>query len=120
MNAPKPPKDWRADLVERIRALIHQADPQAVEEIKWRKPTNPAGVPTWSHHGLICTAETYKDKVKLTFAKGAALADPSSLFNASLEGNARRAVDLRVDDSLDADAFRQLVRAAVALNREGA
>jgi len=112
----KPAADWRAELVARVRALIRDADPDAVEEIKWRKPSNPAGVPTWSHDGLICTAETYKDKVKLTFARGAKLDDPHGLFNASLEGNARRAIDIGRGDALDANAFKALVRKAVALN----
>lgn len=112
----KTPTDWRGDLIASVRQLILEADPQAVEEVKWRKPTNPAGVPTWSHDGLICTAETYKDKVKLTFAKGATLADPDGLFNASLDGNARRAIDLGRDDMLDAVAFKALVRRAVGLN----
>ena len=108
--------DWRSAKLDRIRKLIHEADPQAVEDRKWRKPSNPAGVPTWSHAGLICTGETYKDKVKLTFAKGAALDDPKRLFNASLEGNTRRAIDIREGDSIDEDAFKALVRSAVALN----
>ncbi|MBZ0225756.1 MAG: DUF1801 domain-containing protein [Comamonas sp.] len=108
--------DWRTDLLARIRALIVQADPQAVEETKWRKPSNPAGVPAWSHSGLICTGETYKDKVKITFARGAALSDPSRLFNASLDGKVRRAIDLRQSDRLDEKAFQELVRAAAALN----
>ena len=112
--------DWRADMLARVRALIAEAAPQAVEERKWKKPSNPAGVPTWSDHGLLCTGETYKDKVKLTFAHGARLDDPQRLFNASLDGNARRAIDLRRDDELDPRAFAQLVRAAVALNRERA
>ena len=112
--------DWRADMLARVRALIAEAAPQAVEERKWKKPSNPDGVPTWSDHGLLCTGETYKDKVKLTFAHGARLDDPQRLFNASLDGNARRAIDLRRDDELDPRAFAQLVRAAVALNRERA
>jgi hypothetical protein len=109
-------KDWRSEKLDRIRKLIHEADPVAVEEIKWRKPSNPAGVPTWSHAGLICTGETYKDKIKLTFAKGAALDDPAHLFNASLDAGTRRAIDLREGDELDEAAFKTLVRAAVALN----
>ena len=108
--------DWRGDLLARIRALIEVADPDMVEEVKWRKPSNPAGVPVWSHGGIICTGETYKDKVKVTFAKGAALADPARLFNSSLEGNTRRAIDLLEGDKLDEKAFKALVRAAVALN----
>jgi hypothetical protein len=106
--------DWRGATLSHARALIKQADPDAVEEWKWR------GVPVWSHHGLICTGETYKIVVKLTFAKGASLADPSGLFNASLEGNTRRAIDLHEGDELDAGAFKALVRAAVALNSASA
>ena len=109
--------DWRAEMLARVRGLIGEADPAIVEEVKWRKPSNPDGVPTWSHAGLICTGETYKDKVKLTFANGAALDDPSRLFNASLEGGTRRAIDLREGDTLDEDAFRALIRSAVAANR---
>ncbi len=108
--------DWRGEMLARVRTLIKQADPDVIEEVKWRKPSNPAGVPTWSHEGLICTGETYKDKVKLTFAKGAALEDPSGLFNASLEGKARRAIDLFEGDTIDAKAFKALIREAVALN----
>ena len=103
--------DWRGKTLSRLRALIREADPEVVEEWKWR------GVPVWSHDGLICTGETYKSVVKLTFAKGASLKDPSSLFNASLDGKMRRAIDLREADELDPDAFKLLVRAAVALNR---
>ena len=102
--------DWRGETLARIRALIRQADPEVVEEWKWR------GVPVWSHAGIICTGETYKAVVKLTFAKGAALEDPSRLFNASLDGATRRAIDVREGDTIDAEAFRALVRAAVALN----
>ena len=102
--------DWRGETLARVRALIREADPEVVEEWKWR------GVPVWSHDGIICTGETYKAVVKLTFAKGASLADPSGLFNASLDGNARRAIDLREGEALDADAFQALVRAAAALN----
>jgi hypothetical protein len=108
--------DWRSEKLDRIRKLIREADPQAVEEIKWRKPSNPAGVPTWSHAGLICTGETYKDKVKLTFAKGASLPDPAGLFNASLDAGTRRAIDLREDDEIDETAFKALIREAVARN----
>ena len=111
--------DWRAKLLARVRTLIQHADPEAVEEVKWRKPSNPAGVPVWSHGGIICTGEMYKDRVKLTFAKGAALADPTGLFNASLAGNARRAIDVRERDKIDAKAFQALIRAAVALNTSG-
>ena len=109
--------DWRRDKLDRLRKLIHEADPEAVEEAKWRKPSNPAGVPTWSHSGLICTGETYKDKVKLTFAKGAALDDPAHLFNASLDAGTRRAIDLREGDEVDEAAFKALIREAVALNQ---
>ena len=108
--------DWRGKTLARVRALIKQADPDVVEELKWKKPSNPTGVPVWSHTGIICTGEIYKDKVKLTFAKGAALQDPSGLFNASLEGNARRAIDIREGDTIDEEAFKTLVRAAVVLN----
>jgi hypothetical protein len=110
--------DWRARRLQQLRALIQAAAPDATEEAKWKKPTNPAGVPTWSDHGLICTGETYKDKIKLTFAYGASLPDPHQLFNASLEGGTRRAIDLKEDDPLDEEAFQALVRAAVARNRE--
>jgi hypothetical protein len=103
--------DWRGRMLAHVRALIRQAEPDVVEEWKWR------GVPVWSHAGIICTGETYKRVVKLTFAKGASLADPSGLFNASLEGNTRRAIDLREGEEVDADAFKALIRAAVALNK---
>jgi hypothetical protein len=103
--------DWRGETLSHVRALIEQADPEVVEEWKWR------GVPVWSHDGLICTGETYKSVVKLTFSKGASLEDPSGLFNASLEGNTRRAIDLHEGDEVDGDAFKTLIRAAVALNR---
>jgi hypothetical protein len=108
--------DWRGETLGRMRRLIHDADPDVVEEVKWRKPSNPAGVPVWSHAGMICTGETYKDKVKLTFASGASLDDPSGLFNSSLEGSTRRAIDIREGEEIDASAFKTLVRAAVALN----
>ena len=108
--------DWRGKTLDRVRALIREADPEAVEEVKWRKPSNPAGVPTWSHAGLICTGETYKDKVTLTFAQGASLDDPAGLFNASLDAGTRRAIDIREEDDLDADAFRTLIREAVLRN----
>jgi hypothetical protein len=107
--------DWRGDTLARVRMLIKQADPEVVEEWKWVKPTNP-GTPVWSHNGIICTGETYKDKVKLTFAKGASLDDPSELFNSSLDGNVRRAIDIHETDSIDEAAFMAIVRAAVALN----
>jgi hypothetical protein len=108
--------DWRGKTLARVRALIKEADPDVVEELKWKKPSNPTGVPVWSHDGIICTGEIYKDKVKLTFTKGAALKDPSGLFNSSLEGNARRAIDIREGDKIDEEAFKTLVRAAVVLN----
>jgi hypothetical protein len=109
--------DWRGEMLSRMRRLIKQADPEVVEEVKWRKPSNPMlGVPVWSHDGMICTGEVYKDKVKLTFAKGASLEDPAGLFNSSLEGNTRRAIDLHAGDEIDETAFKSLVRAAAALN----
>ena len=108
--------DWRGEMLARVRGLIREAAPGVVEEIKWRKPSNPGGVPVWSHGGIVCTGESYKDKVKLSFARGASLEDPSGLFNASLEGNARRAIDLHEGDRLDAKAFRALIREAVAFN----
>lgn len=111
--------DWRTETLARLRELIEAAAPDAVEEVKWRKPTNPAGVPAWSQNGLLCTGETYKDKVKITFAKGAALPDPAGLFNASLDGNARRAIDFHEGDKVKATPFKALIRAAVALNAKG-
>jgi hypothetical protein len=108
--------DWRSETLERIRALIREADPQVSEEAKWVKPSNPAGVPTWYHDGIICTGETYKDKVKITFARGAALEDPSNLFNASLDAGTRRAIDLVEGANVDEQAFKALIRAAVELN----
>lgn len=108
--------DWRGATLANARALIRQAVPDVVEEIKWRKASNPLGVPVWSRDGILCTGETYRDKVKLTFAKGASLEDPAGLFNASLDGNARRAIDLTEDDRLDAGAFAALVRSAAVLN----
>lgn len=110
---------WRGAALSRIRALIKEADPDVVEECKWFKPSNPTGVPAWSHAGIICTGESYKSKVKLTFAKGAALPDPAKLFNSSLEGNQRRAIDIGEGEELDARAFKTLIRAAVALNASG-
>ena len=107
--------DWRGKTLSRLRALIKQADPEVVEEWKWRKPSHP-GVPVWSHQGPICTGETYKSVVKLTFFKGASLKDPSGLFNSSLEGNTRRAIDVHEDDKIDENAFASLIRAAVSLN----
>ena len=109
-------KDWRGEVLARVRALIHDADPEVTEAVKWVKPTNPAGVPTWEHAGILCTGEVYKAHVKLTFARGAALEDPAGLFNASLGGGTRRAIDIRQGDKMDAEAFKALVRAAVALN----
>jgi hypothetical protein len=108
--------DWRGTTLARLRALIREADPEIVEAIKWRKPSNPKGVPVWEHTGLLCTGETYKEKVKLTFARGAALEDPSRLFNSSLDGGTRRAIDLHEGDRIDETAFKALVRGAVALN----
>ncbi|MBS0367000.1 MAG: DUF1801 domain-containing protein [Proteobacteria bacterium] len=109
--------DWRREMLARLRALIHQADPQAVEEAKWKKAGNPAGVPTWTHHGIICTGETYQDKIKLTFARGAALEDPSRLFNSGLAGGTRRAIDIYAGDKINEAAFKELIREAVALNK---
>ena len=111
--------DWRGKTLLRIRALIKQADPEVVEELKWRKPSNPAGVPVWYHDGIICTGETYVNHVRLTFAKGASLKDPSGLFNSSLEGNVRRAIDIHQGDKVDEAALKDLIRAAVALNLKG-
>jgi hypothetical protein len=108
--------DWRGAVLAQVRKIIRQADPGIVEEVKWRKPSNLLGVPVWEHDGIICTGETYKSYVKLTFAKGAALDDPSKLFNASLDGNVRRAIDIREGDTIDEKALKALVRAAVALN----
>lgn len=108
--------DWRGAVLADVRALILAADPAIVEEIKWRKPSNPAGVPVWSRGGTLCTGEVYRDKVKLTFAQGATIDDPAGLFNASLDGGTRRAIDLWEGDTLDPDAFTELVRAAVARN----
>jgi hypothetical protein len=119
-NQQAPATDWRTDRLELVRELIKQAAPEATEEAKWKKPSNPAGVPTWSDHGIICTGEKYKDKVKLTFAKGAALRDPCALFNSSLDGKVRRAIDLKQGDTPDRKAFLDLVRAAVAMNRAAA
>jgi len=108
--------DWRGATLARMRRLIREADPDVVEDVKWRKPSNPGGVPTWSHGGILCTGETYKDKVKLTFANGAALKDPSGLFNAGLDGDVRRAIDIREGDKIDEKALKALVREAVAFN----
>jgi hypothetical protein len=111
--------DWRGETLARVRDLIKQADPEVVEEWKWVKPTNP-GTPVWSHAGMICTGETYKSVVKMTFAKGASLEDPSGLFNSSLEGNTRRAIDFHEGDKIDEKALKALIRAAVALNTSSA
>lgn len=112
--------DWRAETLSRVRTLIHRADPDVVEEVKWRKPSNSMlGVPVWSHDGIVCTGETYKDKVKLTFAHGASLDDPSGLFNAGLGGSTRRAIDMHEGDELDEAAFTDLIRSAVAFNGSG-
>ena len=110
--------DWRGETLARVRAIIHAADPEIVEEWKWVKPTNP-GTPVWSHGGIVCTGETYRSVVKMTFAKGAALKDPAGLFNASLEGNVRRAIDIREGEKVDEAALKDLIRAAVALNLKG-
>jgi hypothetical protein len=108
---------WRGETLARVRALIRQADPEMVEAVKWRKPSNAMlGVPVWEHAGIVCTGETYKDKVKLTFARGAALEDPKNLFNSSLEGGTRRALDLHEGDTIDEEAFKALIRTAIALN----
>jgi len=106
--------DWRGEMLSRLRAVVKQADPEVVEEWKWR------GVPVWYHDGMVCTCETYKDAVKMTFAKGAALEDPSGLFNSSLDGNTRRAIDFHEEDKIDEEALRTLVRTAVALNKSTA
>ena len=113
--------DWRGETFARVRTLIREADPEVVEEVKWRKPSNAMrGVPVWEHDGIICTGETYKAVVKLTFAKGASLKDPSRLFNSSLEGNTRRAIDIHEGDKIDEKALKALIRAAVALNKSKA
>ena len=110
------PGDWRGVMLSPLRALINQADANVVEEVKWRKPSNPAGVPVWSHDGIICTGETYVSHLRLTFAKGASLKDPEGLFNSGLEGNVRRAIDIREGDEIREAALKDLIRAAVALN----
>jgi len=110
--------DWRGRMLAKVRALIHEADPEIVEEWKWQKATSP-GTPVWSHGGIVCTGETYKNAVKMTFAKGAGLKDPSRLFNSSLEGNVRRAIDIHEGDAVDEAALKALIRAAVALNLKG-
>jgi hypothetical protein len=108
--------DWRGETLAKARALIREADPEVVETVKWQKPSNPAGVPVWEHDGILCTGETYKAVVKLTFANGASLPDPSGLFNSSLEGNMRRAIDIHEGDRLNEKAFKALIRAAVIFN----
>src|SRR5499425_551966 len=110
--------DWRGKMLAKVRTIVHQADPEIVEEWKWAKATSP-GVPVWSHGGIVCTGETYKNMVKMTFAKGAALKDPARLFNSSLEGNTRRAIDFHEGEKIDEEALKTLVRAAVALNLAG-
>jgi hypothetical protein len=110
--------DWRGKTLSRMRSLIREADPDVVEDVKWAKPTNP-GVPTWSHDGIICTGEPYRNVVKLTFAKGASLKDPARLFNSSLDGNVRRAIDIHEGEEIDESAFKALVRQAVVLNSSG-
>jgi hypothetical protein len=110
--------DWRGKMLAKVRTIIHEADPDIVEEWKWAKATSP-GVPVWSHGGIVCTGETYKNVVKMTFAKGAALKDPSRLFNSSLDGNVRRAIDIHEGDKVNEAALKDLIRAAVALNLEG-
>ena len=110
--------DWRGKTLSRMRELIREADPEVVEEVKWKKASSP-GVPVWSHDGMICTGESYRSTVKLTFAKGASLKDPAKLFNSSLEGNTRRAINIHEGEEIDADAFKALIRAAVDLNTSG-
>lgn len=120
-SEPKAKSTWRDETLAEVRRLIREADPDIAEERKWIKPSNPLGVPVWSHAGIVCTGEAYKQAVKLTFARGASLADPQSLFNSSLDGNTRRAIDIRKGEALDAGAFKALIRAAVAENlRSGA
>jgi hypothetical protein len=111
--------DWRERTLARVRQVIKEADPEIVEELKWRKPSNPGGIPVWSHDGIVCTGETYKNHIKMTFAKGASLKDPDRLFNASLEGNVTRAIDIHEGESINEAALKKLIRAAVALNHEG-
>lgn len=110
--------DWRGKTLAKVRHIVHAADPDIVEEWKWAKATSP-GIPVWSHNGIVCTGETYKNLVKMTFAKGAALSDPSGLFNSSLEGNVRRAIDIHEGDNIDEAALKDLIRAAVTLNLKG-
>jgi hypothetical protein len=108
--------DWRGAMLAKLRRLIREADPTVEETVKWRKPSNPLGVPVWEHDGILCTGETYRDKVKLTFARGASIDDPSGLFNSSLDGGTRRAIDFLEDDGVDEEAFKALIRGAVELN----
>ena len=108
--------DWRGATLARVRRVIRESDPDIVEEVKWRKPSNPAGVPVWEHNGILCTGETYKDKVKLTFARGASLDDPAGLFNSSLDAGTRRAIDIREGEEIDEAALKALVREAITLN----
>lgn len=110
--------DWRGDMLRRVRKLIKEADPEIIEEWKWRKATNP-GTPVWSHNGIVCTGESYKDHVKLTFANGASVRDPAGLFNSSMDGNTRRAIDIHQGDTINEPAFKDLIRAAVAINSSG-
>ena len=117
---PKVSDDWREETLARMRALILEADPEMVEERKWKKPSNPMGVPVWSHDGMVCTGETYKQAVKLTFARGASIPDPAGLFNASLEAGTRRAIDIHEGETVDPRAFKTLVKAAVAHNGKSA
>lgn len=112
--------DWRGETLGALRDLIHAADPAVVETVKWKKPTNPHGVPVWEHDGIVCTGEVYRDKVKLTFARGASLKDPTGLFNASLDAGTRRAIDIPEGETLDPAAFKALFLAGVAANRKGA
>ena len=116
----KATSDWRSETLARVRAIIKAADPDIVEEVKWRKPTHPNGVPVWEHDGIVCTGETYMAAVKLTFANGAALLDPDGLFNSSLDGNVRRAIDIHEGDKIDDKALKALIRAAVKFNTEKA
>src|SRR4051794_20353821 len=118
-NQVKEKTDWRTVLLDQIRALIQEADPKMIEEQKWKKQTNPAGVPVWSHDGIVCTGETYKAAVKMTFAKGASLKDPARLFNSSLDGNTRRAIDFKEGDKINEKALKALIRAGGALNAAG-
>ena len=119
-SEPQATSDWREKTLDRMRSLILEADPEMIEERKWKKPSNMKGVPVWSHDGTVCTGEKYKNVVKLTFARGASIPDPSRLFNSSLEGNTRRAIDIREGETVSAAAFKALVKAAVAKNGSAA